>query len=81
MPKETKEALSFEEAMEQLESVVDQLEKGDVPLEKAITMFQEGMQLSKHCHERLELVEKQMDQILHADGEIEEVHLMEDEEA
>ncbi|WP_088104730.1 exodeoxyribonuclease VII small subunit [Halalkalibacter urbisdiaboli] len=77
---ERKEELTFEEAMEKLEEVVEQLEKGDVALEKAISMFQEGMALSKQCHEKLVKVEKQMDQILHADGEIEEVRLMEDEE-
>ncbi|WP_100373429.1 exodeoxyribonuclease VII small subunit [Bacillus sp. FJAT-45037] len=73
MPRATekKEELSFEDAMGQLEAIVDKLEQGDVPLEKAITMFQEGMQLSKGCHEKLTNVEKQMDQILHADGELE----------
>ncbi|NEU29593.1 exodeoxyribonuclease VII small subunit [bacterium LRH843] len=74
-----KTELSFEEAMAALEEVVDKLEQGDVPLEKAISMFQEGMALSKQCHEKLEKVEKQMDQILHADGEIEPLHFREEE--
>ncbi|GAE36346.1 exodeoxyribonuclease VII small subunit [Halalkalibacter akibai] len=78
MTTENKE-LSFEEAMSQLESVVEKLEQGDVPLEKAISMFQEGMALSKQCHEKLEQVEKQMDQILHEDGEIELLDFQEDE--
>lgn len=63
--------LSFEEAMEKLEQVVEKLEQGDVPLEEAIEMFQQGMNLSKLCHDKLTKVEKQMDQILHEDGEIE----------
>lgn len=74
-----KEELSFEEAMQQLEKVVEQLEQGDVPLEKAIAMFQEGMELSKKCHDKLMKVEKQMDQILHVDGEIEPLQFREDE--
>jgi exodeoxyribonuclease VII small subunit len=74
-----KKELSFEEAMAELEKVVEQLEQGDVPLEKAISMFQEGMALSKQCHEKLEKVEKQMDQILHDDGEIELLDFQEDE--
>lgn len=63
--------LSFEEAMNQLEKVVNQLEEGDVPLEEAIAMFQKGMQLSKLCHEKLEVVEAQMEEVLHDNGEIE----------
>ncbi|ARK31392.1 exodeoxyribonuclease VII small subunit [Halalkalibacter krulwichiae] len=74
-----KKELSFEEAMSELERVVEQLEQGDVPLEKAISMFQEGMALSKQCHEKLEKVEKQMDQILHEDGEMELLSFQEDE--
>ncbi|MDF2909795.1 MAG: xseB, partial [Sporolactobacillus laevolacticus] len=38
---------AFEEAMEKLERIVKQLEENDVPLEKAIELFQEGMALSK----------------------------------
>ncbi|GAE24607.1 exodeoxyribonuclease VII small subunit [Halalkalibacter wakoensis JCM 9140] len=74
-----KTELSFEEAMKELETVVERLEQGDVPLEKAISMFQEGMALSKQCHEKLEKVEKQMDQILHEDGELELLNFQEDE--
>ncbi|MDV2685151.1 exodeoxyribonuclease VII small subunit [Alkalihalophilus sp. As8PL] len=72
--------LSFEDAMEQLEVIVEKLEQGDVPLEEAISMFQDGMQLSKDCHNKLTSVEKQMDQILHADGELEETDFQEEEE-
>ncbi|MDT8862532.1 exodeoxyribonuclease VII small subunit [Alkalihalobacillus sp. MEB130] len=74
-----KTELTFEEAMKELEQVVEKLEQGDVPLEKAIAMFQDGMALSKQCHEKLEKVEKQMDQILHEDGELELLHFQEDE--
>ncbi|GAE31881.1 exodeoxyribonuclease VII small subunit [Halalkalibacter hemicellulosilyticus] len=70
---------TFEEAMSELEVVVEKLEQGDVPLEEAIAMFQEGMTLSKFCHEKLEKVEKQMDQILHEDGEVEVLAFQEDE--
>ncbi|MCM3762756.1 exodeoxyribonuclease VII small subunit [Alkalihalobacillus oceani] len=70
---------SFEEALNELEEVVEKLEEGDVPLEEAISMFQVGMALSKQCHEKLIKVEKQMDQILHPDGEIEELTFREEE--
>ncbi|MDF0727346.1 exodeoxyribonuclease VII small subunit [Cytobacillus sp. S13-E01] len=63
--------MTFEEAMEKLEEIVDKLEEGDVPLEKAISYFQDGMKLSKLCHDKLQHVEKQMDQILREDGKLE----------
>lgn len=62
--------LSFEEALEQLESTVSSLEEGDVPLEKALHMYQEGMKLSSLCHDKLKKVEKQMDVIIEENGEI-----------
>lgn len=64
------EELTFEEAMDKLESVVGKLEEGDVPLEEAISMFQEGMELSKYCHDRLQSVERQMTKVLNEDGEV-----------
>ncbi len=74
---DTKE-LSFEEAMEKLEEVVSKLEQGDVPLEEAISMFQEGMTLSKLCHDKLKSVEDSMDRILHQDGKVEQTTFRED---
>jgi len=62
--------LSFEEALKQLESTVNKLEEGDVPLEKALHMYQEGMQLSSLCNDKLKKVEKQMDVIIEENGEI-----------
>lgn len=52
--------LKFNEAMEQLEEIVRQLEQGDVPLEQALTLYQKGMELSKICHDKLQNAEKQL---------------------
>ncbi|HSI66915.1 MAG TPA: exodeoxyribonuclease VII small subunit [Planococcus sp. (in: firmicutes)] len=52
--------LKFNEAMEQLEEIVRQLEQGDVPLEQALTLYQQGMELSKVCHDKLQNAEKQL---------------------
>ncbi|MCO7176600.1 exodeoxyribonuclease VII small subunit [Sporolactobacillus kofuensis] len=60
---------AFEEAMGKLEQIVKQLEENEVPLEKAIALFQEGVALSKLCHDKLENVEKQMDQLMDPSGE------------
>jgi len=74
-----KEKLSFEEAMSQLEEIVEQLEKGDVPLEKAISYYQEGMKLSKLCHDKLTNVQEKMTQILNEQDELEPFHIQEDD--
>lgn len=48
---------SFEKALSQLEQRVRALEAGDVPLDEALTLFEEGMELSRTCHEQLEAAE------------------------
>lgn len=53
---EEMEQLSFDAAIRRLEEVVDRLEQGDIPLEESIALFQEGMQLSRLCHEKLAVV-------------------------
>lgn len=67
--KETIQSLSFETAMERLEHIVQQLESGDVPLEQAIELFQEGMLLSKNCSTKLEQVERKIEMLTEQDGE------------
>src|SRR4051794_38441615 len=60
--------LSFEEAMDQLEQLVVKLENGDVPLEKAIELFQEGMNLSHLCSQKLEQVERKIEILVEENG-------------
>jgi len=55
MPKQT-----FEKSIQQLEEIVQELESGDLPLEKAIQRFEEGMHLSKRCSEMLDATEKKI---------------------
>lgn len=71
--------LTFEEAMEQLEVVVEKLEEGDVPLEEAINIYKQGMELSKLCHDKLKNVEAQLTQILTEDGRKENFVISEEE--
>jgi exodeoxyribonuclease VII small subunit len=71
--------LSFEEAMEKLEEIVDKLEVGDVPLEKAIAYFQDGMSLSKICHDKLKMIENKMDHLLAENGDLQPFQVGEDE--
>ncbi|WP_422660715.1 exodeoxyribonuclease VII small subunit [Paenibacillus sp. EC2-1] len=62
--------MSFEEALAQLETIVGQLEDGDVPLEKAIDLFQKGMHLSQMCSQKLEQVEQKIEMIVEEGGEL-----------
>jgi len=71
--------LSFEEAMNKLETIVEKLEEGDVPLEEAIKYYKEGMELSKLCHDKLKNVETQLTQIITEDGQTENFTVREEE--
>ena len=64
------EEVSFEAAMERLDKIVAELESGDVPLEKAIDLFQEGMKLSKLCGEKLEQAERKIEMLVDEDGHL-----------
>lgn len=75
----TEQKLSFEEAMEKLEVIVEKLEEGDVPLEEAINIYKQGMELSKLCHDKLKNVESQLTQILTEDGSKENFVISEEE--
>lgn len=60
--------ITFEEAMAKLEQIVEQLENGEVPLEKSIALYKEGMELSKWCHETLKSAEEQLTLIMKEDS-------------
>ncbi len=61
--------LSFENALKRLESIVQQLESGDVPLEESIRLYQEGDRLRSQCEQRLKSAQAKIDQIqLGGDG-------------
>lgn len=55
---------TFEKAMEQLEEIVQELESVDLPLEKAIKRFEEGVQLAKFCSGKLDETEKRINILL-----------------
>jgi exodeoxyribonuclease VII small subunit len=48
---------SFEESLKKLETIVDQLEKGDLPLEDSLKLFEEGVGLSALCKQELDAAE------------------------
>jgi len=64
---------TFEQAMKQLEKIVQDLESGDMPLEKSIKTFEEGIQLSKFCSEKLDETEKRITILMqNPDGKVSE---------
>lgn len=48
---------SFEESLKKLETIVDQLEKGDLPLEESLKLFEDGVALSSICTKELDAAE------------------------
>ncbi len=62
------EQQTFEAALARLEEIVAQLEAGDVALEEAMTLYEEGVRLSALCQSKLAAAEKKMDEILELDG-------------
>jgi exodeoxyribonuclease VII small subunit len=57
------ETLSFEEAFEQLEAAVEALQDGQMPLERALQYYEEGMKLTQHCNDLLEKAELRVQQL------------------
>ena len=63
------EALSFEAALAQLETIVRSLETGTAPLDESIELYQRGDRLKRHCEARLKAAQARIDQIsLDAEG-------------
>ena len=64
-----KESMSFEERMQRLEQIIRAMERGEVPLEESLKLFQEGTQLVASCEKLLENAQLQVKMVLtSADG-------------
>ncbi len=64
---------SFEEAISELENVVNELENADMSLDESVNKFQKGIELSNYCNKLLEDAEKKISILIEKnDGEIEE---------
>ncbi len=66
------EGKNFEELMQNLESIVQELEKGDLNLDDSVAKFEEGMKISKECNKILEDSEKRISILLENNGEVTE---------
>lgn len=55
---------SFEASLEALEQIVQDLEQGDLPLEKSLELFEHGIRLSRECQERLSQAERRIEVLM-----------------
>ena len=55
---------AFEDLLSRLTSIVDELERGDLPLERSLAVFEEGVRLSRQAKERLDDAEKRVELLL-----------------
>jgi exodeoxyribonuclease VII small subunit len=60
----------FEECLQRLEKIVDELERGDIPLEQSLSLFEEGMKLSESCRKELEQAEGKVEILLKQNGKL-----------
>lgn len=58
--------LSFEQALAQLEQIVQQLERGDVPLDQSISLYERGEALRAACQQRLDVAQARIERIVTA---------------
>lgn len=61
---------NFEETIKKLETIANELEKGDLNLDESVTKFEEGMKLSKTCNDILENAEKRISILIKKDDEV-----------
>lgn len=70
MQKRKEKDQGFEESLTSLEEIVQQLESGELPLEKALELFEEGVVLARRCQSQLEEAERRVDLLLRERKEI-----------
>ncbi len=70
MQKRKEKDQGFEESLNSLEEIVQQLESGELPLEKALELFEEGVVLARRCQSQLEEAERRVDLLLRERKEI-----------
>jgi len=64
MNEKTQDLPDFEKALEELESLVEQLESGDLSLDQSLQQFKRGVELTRHCQGVLEQAQQTVEQLL-----------------
>tara|TARA_B100000035_G_scaffold312851_1_gene325213 strand:- start:1851 stop:2093 length:243 start_codon:yes stop_codon:yes gene_type:complete len=65
--KSIEKSLDFEKSLAKLESIIEELENGELPLNESIKTFEEGVKLTKHCQELLTKAELKVQKLLEKD--------------
>lgn len=71
MPTKKKAGVDLEQAMQDLEQIVEQLESGDLSLDKSLKQFEKGVKLSRDCQAALNAVERKVQVLI--DGELTDI--------
>ena len=63
--------INFEKSLQEVESLVEQMEKGELTLEDSLKHFERGIELTRSCQAALRLAEQKVEQLLEKNGQIE----------
>ena len=69
MPKKRTETPNFERSLQELESLVEKMEQGDLSLEESLSHFERGVQLSRSCQQALKEAEQKVEILMQKNGQ------------
>lgn len=78
MPK-TKKSVDFEEALDQLEELVEDMENGDLSLEESLKAFEQGIKLTRECQQALSQAEQKVKVLIEQNGKLQAVDLAQED--
>jgi exodeoxyribonuclease VII small subunit len=70
-PKDSSKEPDFEQALAELEQLVERLERGDLPLDEALKTFERGVALTRHCQTSLKAAQQKVEILLKKSGQAE----------
>jgi len=62
--------MSFEEALLELEGIVEKLEKGQLSLDESLMLFEKGIKLVRECNDKLKSAQQKVEQLIEENGEL-----------
>ncbi|MGB0466263.1 MAG: exodeoxyribonuclease VII small subunit [Pontibacterium sp.] len=80
MPR-AKKTTDFEQSLSQLETLVNQMEQGDLSLEDALSAFEQGVKLTRECQSILEQAEQKVQVLIEKNGELQTTPFMTSEDS
>ncbi len=80
MAKSKSDSFDFEKALENLESLVNSMEEGDLSLEDSLKAFENGIKLTRECQNALKAAEQKVQLLVNENGETEDLNLTGDDD-